>query len=304
MAKDSLDNIQKVKACMEAAGLVFTTDHTDLPGSRAHATLGGKTQLRYYTAARDGGNGIQLLFTKDSEELARITGALHKRVRKSTEKIRPHRVVIKPEELEAAIAVLKENPKNLAENAPEEKVPGAGTEEVPGAGTEEAPVVDTEEVSGADTEDTAGTTEETSAPEPMEATLETTPASMEVTLETTPVKTAENESIFVDETEKPDEEYFDEGLFDDMEETDFEEDDAASLAGKVKKLVRQGNEDRIVIIRKEKELLSLPVNAGIACGAFGFALSPWILAAGVAAGIGLQCRVQIRKGEDSVRDGK
>ena len=293
MAKDSLDNIQKVKACMEAAGLVFTTDHTDLPGSRAHATLGGKTQLRYYTAARDGGNGIQLLFTKDSEELARITGALHKRVRKSTEKIRPHRVVIKPEELEAAIAVLKENPKNLAENAPEEKVPGADTEEVPGAGTEEAPVVDTEEVSGADTEDTAGTTEESSAPEPMEATLETTP-----------VKTAENESIFVDETEKPDEEYFDEGLFDDMEETDFEEDDAASLAGKVKKLVQQGNADRIVITRKEKELLSLPVNAGIACGAFGFALSPWILAAGVAAGIGLQCRVRIRKGEDSVRDGK
>ncbi len=113
MEKQSFQNIHEVKTCMEEAGLYFSNDHTDLPGSRAYATLGGKTQLRFYTASRDGANGIQLLFTKDSEELNRLNAVLKKRVRQSTEKVRPHRIVLKDEELFTAISILKENPLNL-----------------------------------------------------------------------------------------------------------------------------------------------------------------------------------------------
>ena len=72
---------------------------------------------------------------------------------------------------------------------------------------------------------------------------------------------------------------------------------------KIKSAVKEGNVNKIRIVRDGKELLTIPVNAGIAGGLVGLAVAPWwgILAAAAAA-YGLNCKFEIVKDDGSSSD--
>ncbi len=72
---------------------------------------------------------------------------------------------------------------------------------------------------------------------------------------------------------------------------------------KIKAAVKEGNVNKIRIVRDGKELLNIPVNAGIAGGLVGLAVAPWwgILAAAAAA-YGLNCKFEIVKDDGSSSD--
>lgn len=69
---------------------------------------------------------------------------------------------------------------------------------------------------------------------------------------------------------------------------------------KVKAVVKEGNVNKIRVLRDGKVLLTVPVNAGIAGGLVGLAVAPWwgILAAAAAA-YGLNCKFEIIKDDGS-----
>ena len=72
----------------------------------------------------------------------------------------------------------------------------------------------------------------------------------------------------------------------------------------VKAAVQKGNVNRIRIMRDEKELVNIPVNAGVAGGVLGLMAGPWAIIpaaiAGAVARFGFDCRFQIVKEDGTV----
>ena len=70
---------------------------------------------------------------------------------------------------------------------------------------------------------------------------------------------------------------------------------AASLAERLKELIRRGGIARIQVLRGEQLVLNLPLNAGVAGAAVGLYAAPWTLAAAAAAALGFNCRIRLVK---------
>ena len=68
---------------------------------------------------------------------------------------------------------------------------------------------------------------------------------------------------------------------------------ADDMVEKLKKRVKEGNVDHIVITKDDKTLIDIPVNVGIVGGLLGIALVPWALIFGALAAYGLNCKVKI-----------
>lgn len=68
----------------------------------------------------------------------------------------------------------------------------------------------------------------------------------------------------------------------------------------LKSLVKRGNVSRIVISRDDKELVNIPVNAGIVGGVVGLVAAKWVVIAAVLATLGFGCTVQVVKEDGEV----
>lgn len=75
--------------------------------------------------------------------------------------------------------------------------------------------------------------------------------------------------------------------------------DNNSIIEKVKELIRKGNVSRIVVKRDGRELVNIPVNAGIAVGVVALA-KPVLLLGGVLATVGFGCTVEVVKDDGNV----
>ena len=76
--------------------------------------------------------------------------------------------------------------------------------------------------------------------------------------------------------------------------TDWTTDEFADdMIEKLKKRVKEGNVDHILVTKDDKTLLNIPVNVGIVGGLIGFALIPWALIFAALAAYGLNCKVKI-----------
>lgn len=69
--------------------------------------------------------------------------------------------------------------------------------------------------------------------------------------------------------------------------------DIKAIMKKLRKMVEQGNVDRILIRKGEEVVLNIPVNIGILGGVLGLAAAPWALIAGTIAAFGLGCRIEV-----------
>ncbi len=72
-------------------------------------------------------------------------------------------------------------------------------------------------------------------------------------------------------------------------------DDIKALIDKLKKIVAEGNVDRVQIRKGDEIVFSMPVNVGIVGGIIGLAAAPWALIAGSVAAFGLGCRLEVVK---------
>ena len=72
------------------------------------------------------------------------------------------------------------------------------------------------------------------------------------------------------------------------------------LFAKLKEIVDKGNVSRIVVRRKDKEILNIPVNVGVVGAAVGLAAAKWVLLASVLATVGFGCVVEIIKADGDV----
>ena len=77
---------------------------------------------------------------------------------------------------------------------------------------------------------------------------------------------------------------------------------ANDMVDKIKKLVKQGNVNRIRILRKDQVVLNIPVNVGLLGAVIGVAAAPWALILGAVAAYGLDCRIEIEKKDGQVID--
>ena len=80
--------------------------------------------------------------------------------------------------------------------------------------------------------------------------------------------------------------------------------DVKSLIAKLKKIVAEGNVDRIQIKKEEEIVFSVPVNVGIVGGIVGLAAAPWALIAGAVAAFGLGCKLEVVKKDGSTDEVK
>ncbi len=80
------------------------------------------------------------------------------------------------------------------------------------------------------------------------------------------------------------------------------ENETKGIVEKVKELVRKGNVSRIVVRRAGRELLNIPVNAGLVGGAVTLLAAKWVLLAGVLATVGFGCQVEVIKEDGDVVD--
>ena len=76
--------------------------------------------------------------------------------------------------------------------------------------------------------------------------------------------------------------------------------DVQSTIEKVKELVKKGNVSRIVVKRKDTEILNIPVNVGVVGAAVGLAAAKWVLLASVLATVGFGCVVEIVKADGDI----
>ena len=75
--------------------------------------------------------------------------------------------------------------------------------------------------------------------------------------------------------------------------------DINDMIGKLKKLVEEGNVDRIQVHKGEEMVLNIPVNIGILGGLVGLAAAPWALIAGTIAAFGIGCRIEVVRKDGS-----
>lgn len=71
--------------------------------------------------------------------------------------------------------------------------------------------------------------------------------------------------------------------------------DTKAIIDRLKKMVEEGNVDRIQIKKDNEVVFSVPVNVGVVGGILGFAAAPWALIAGAAAAFGLGCKLEVVK---------
>ena len=76
-------------------------------------------------------------------------------------------------------------------------------------------------------------------------------------------------------------------------------DDIKKRIDKLKKIVEEGNVDKIQIRKDDEIVLSIPVNIGIVGGILGLATAPWALIAGTVAAFGLGCKLLVVKKDGS-----
>ena len=67
------------------------------------------------------------------------------------------------------------------------------------------------------------------------------------------------------------------------------------IIDKLKKLVKSGNVDRIVVSRGHDTLLNIPVNVGLLGSVIGLAAAPWAVIAAAVAAFGFSCKIEIVK---------
>ena len=76
---------------------------------------------------------------------------------------------------------------------------------------------------------------------------------------------------------------------------DPDKDPVDEIIEKLKKLVKSGNVDRIVVRRGDDVLLNIPVNVGLVGSVIGLAAAPWAVIAAAVAAFGVSCKVEIIK---------
>ncbi len=84
-------------------------------------------------------------------------------------------------------------------------------------------------------------------------------------------------------------------------ETKEEEKKIESTMDKLKKLVAEGNAEKIQIRKGDDILLSVPVNVGLVGGLIGIAAAPWALIAGTIAAYGFGCKLEVIR-KDGTKD--
>lgn len=67
------------------------------------------------------------------------------------------------------------------------------------------------------------------------------------------------------------------------------------IIDKLKKLVKSGNVDRIVVSRGDDTILNIPVNVGLLGSVIGLAAAPWAVIAAAVAAFGFSCKIEIVK---------
>ena len=70
---------------------------------------------------------------------------------------------------------------------------------------------------------------------------------------------------------------------------------ADEIIDKLKKLVKSGNVDRIVVSREDDIILNIPVNVGLIGSVIGLAAAPWAVIAAAVAAFGFSCKIEIVK---------
>ena len=70
-------------------------------------------------------------------------------------------------------------------------------------------------------------------------------------------------------------------------------DEIKLMIAKLKKMVAEGNVNKVQIRKGEEVILSVPVNVGIIGGLVGLAAAPWALIAGTIAAFGLGCKIEV-----------
>ena len=73
-----------------------------------------------------------------------------------------------------------------------------------------------------------------------------------------------------------------------------------SIMDSIKELVKKGNVARIVVRKAEKEVLNVPVTAGVVGAAIGVTMAKWATLAAVLATIGFGCTVEVVKEDGNV----
>ncbi len=76
--------------------------------------------------------------------------------------------------------------------------------------------------------------------------------------------------------------------------------DVQKTIDKIKDLIRKGNVSRIVIRRKDKEILNLPVNVAAVGAVVGLAAAKWAVLAAALATVGFGCTVEVVKTDGAV----
>jgi len=74
------------------------------------------------------------------------------------------------------------------------------------------------------------------------------------------------------------------------------------LKVKVKKAIREGNVNKIVVKRNDEEVLTIPVNVGIVGGIVGITAAPLAMIAAAVVAYGLDCRFEIHRNDGSSED--
>ena len=76
--------------------------------------------------------------------------------------------------------------------------------------------------------------------------------------------------------------------------------DVQSTINKLKEMVSKGNVSRIIVKRKDQQVLHIPVNVGVVGAVVGLAYAKWVMLAGVLATIGFGCTVEVIKSDGGV----
>lgn len=76
--------------------------------------------------------------------------------------------------------------------------------------------------------------------------------------------------------------------------------DVQKIIDKLKELVRKGNVSRIIINRKDRQILDIPVNVGAVGVVVGLTASKWLLLAAALAAIGSGCTVHVIKSDGGI----
>ena len=74
------------------------------------------------------------------------------------------------------------------------------------------------------------------------------------------------------------------------------------IVEELKARVREGNVDRIQLLRKGEVIFSVPLNVGIAGGLIGLMAAPFAMIAAAIAAYGLDCRIEIVRNDGSRED--